>query len=207
MTTMTQKAQAILTARKRALFKGRLRVDSDGDLIGDARSGVSGGVHVVASSSGDYVLMEEDAEFFAIAANHAADIAKAYLELEKEGLEQARLLGISGSVELKLLTKIASLEARLKHVTEGTVYCPSCGKKGVIKEDDGFPRQQCSNGHSWMSASQQEKYWMRLVSSLEARLKVLKDAVDDYIDSHGDVGVVVLEKAIARIEQLKKGEW
>lgn len=49
---------------------------------------------------------------------YAADIAKWAMELDKEGLEQARLLGISGSVELKLLTKISSLEAQLKVAVE-----------------------------------------------------------------------------------------
>ena len=110
--TIKQIAEQLIEARKKVLFRGKLRVDKDGDLIGDARSGVPGSVHVVASSSLEYVLMEENAEFFALAANHVTRLAEAAIRLadmvkSRCYCEDLRYHGNNGPCSCcKLLTEI-----------------------------------------------------------------------------------------------------
>lgn len=82
--SISQLCKEALELREKALFKGRVRFDKEGDLVCDALSGVLDSVKVIASSSEKSVLMDEDALFFAHAANHIKQIAKKYLELESE---------------------------------------------------------------------------------------------------------------------------
>lgn len=82
--TVPELCREALELRGKSLIKGRARVDKDGDLVCDSFSSIPNSAHVLASSSGDYVLMEEDAELFAFAANHIKQIAERCLKLEAE---------------------------------------------------------------------------------------------------------------------------
>lgn len=94
--TVSELCREALELRGKSLIKGRVRVDKDGDLVCDSFSSIPNSAHVLASSSGDYVLMEENAELFAFAANHIKQIAERCLKLEaeneklREALEKAK---------------------------------------------------------------------------------------------------------------------
>lgn len=86
MQNIKQLIKEFRESRNATFIKGELRYDKDCDLVCEASSGVPNSVKVIASSSGETVIMDEDAAFFCYSTNNITKLLDA-MEILVEAIE------------------------------------------------------------------------------------------------------------------------